>query len=192
MRKIVFCLSIVFLISSCSQKDRDSQSIDEDKLGFITADVSSEETNLTKKAIITESAPGHSEKLERSFENAPPLIPHTTTGFFPIKIKSNICLSCHLPEKAKEIDGVPIPESHFLDLRPDMVVHGEIYEVPDDKGVNRQKLDDMNMSYFNCSQCHVPQTAITAHIENFFTAEFRDEFGLSKSNLDSKLEEGIK
>ena len=64
--------------------------------------------------------------------------------------------------------------------------------MPENKGINRQKLEDMNMAYYNCSQCHVPQTEITAHIENHFTPEFRDEFGLEKSNLEKNLEEGIK
>ena len=180
------------IFSACSQKEKKNESVDEDQLGFITADVRSEETNLTKKALISESAPGFSEKVERAFENAPPLIPHTTTGFFPIKINSNICLSCHMPEKAKEIDGVPLPETHFINLRPEIIKEGELLKVPEDVGINRQKLDDMNQAYFNCSQCHVPQTEVTAQIENLFSPEFRAEFGLSKSDLDTRLEEGIK
>jgi len=87
---------------------------------------------------------------------------------------------------------VPIPETHFVNLRPDFVEENDIIEVPEDKGVNHQKLEDMNNAYFNCSQCHVPQTVVSVHIENLFTPEFRDEFGLNKSNLDTKLEEGIK
>ncbi len=192
MRNRVISLVILMILTSCSQNVKEKASIDEDQLGFISADVSSEETNLIKKALVAEIAPGHSEKIERAFENAPPLIPHTTTGFFPITIKSNICLSCHIPEKAKEIDGVPLPETHFVNLRPEIVDEGGILKVPEDEGVNHQKLEDMNQAYYNCSQCHVPQTEITAHIENHFTPEFRDEFGLEKSNLEKKLEEGIK
>jgi len=192
MRKIFFLFYVIFFLSACSTKLKESQSIDEDQLGFITADVNSEETNLPKKAMIAEEAPGFSDKLDRSFENAPPLIPHTTSGFFPIKINSNICLSCHMPEKAKEIDGVPLPETHFINLRPMIIKEGGLLKVPEDKAVNYKRLEDMNKAYFNCSQCHVPQTEVSAHIENLFTPEFRDEFGLNKSNLDTSLEEGIK
>jgi len=189
---INFILIIALMVAACTGSTNQDKQIDEDQLGFIIADVSSEETNLRKKATIPDDAPGFSEKVNRAFENAPPLIPHTTAGFLPIKIKSNICLSCHMPEKAEEINGVALPDTHFTNLRPDLNKNGELYTADDSESVHTEKMTEFNNAYFNCSQCHVPQTKITAEIENLFTPEFREEFGLTKSDLDKRIEEGIK
>ena len=128
MYRTIICLMVAAVLFSCSNnKKQENAFIDEDKLGFIDADVSSEETNLKRKAEYDITLPGESEMIERSFENAPPLIPHTTAGFFPITIKNNICFSCHLPEKSEETGAIPLPETHFTDLRPEMEKKGGIY-----------------------------------------------------------------
>ena len=41
-------------------------------------------------------APGANAVLERSFENAPPLIPHNLDDMLPITTDNNMCLSCHI------------------------------------------------------------------------------------------------
>ncbi len=190
IRASLILLLAVFLFS-CNQKSQNGL-IDEDKLGLIDADVKSDETNLKEKAKYDDRMPGKANAIDRSFENAPPLIPHSTAGFFPIKIKNNICLSCHMPDKAKETGAKELPETHFMDWRPKPEETDGVYSIAPNDSVNVERFDKLNNSYFNCSQCHVPQTEVTVNIENLFTPKFREEFGLEKSNLNKNVNEGIK
>lgn len=190
-KKIGFILLIAIFISCSGRKGNDKKLVSETELGIIDAHVYSEETNLKRRAEIVDSRPGKSVKISRSFENAPPLIPHTTTGFFPIKINSNICLSCHVPDKAEEVGAIPMPEMHYTDLRTELELKEGKYHVADNTKPDAVKSVEMNNAYFNCSQCHVPQTNVRVDIENLFTPEFRSKFGLERSDLSNKINEGI-
>ncbi|MCY1721206.1 nitrate reductase cytochrome c-type subunit [Prolixibacteraceae bacterium Z1-6] len=192
MKNTMVFLLTVFLLFSCSEtKKQEKALIDEDKLGFIDADVESEETNLKSKAEFGMDIPGQSEVIERAFENAPPMIPHTTINFFPITRTNNICFSCHLPERVEETKAVPIPPTHFTDLRPDMGEKGGIYYTTFEGEMAIAETKNFNNAYFNCSQCHVPLSNVTVNIENLFTPEFRDVLSRDKSQLKDKLKEGI-
>jgi len=187
--KNVIVLSIVLIAFSCSQNV--DESIDEDTLGIIDADVKSEETNLKAKAKFSDLKAGDSKTINRSFENAPALIPHSVEGFFPIKKENNICLTCHMPDKVEESKAIAIPKTHFTNLRPALKeIDGKYYFAKADTLV-RMEIEDLNFAYFNCSQCHVPQAEISVDIKNLFTPEFREEFGLEKSTLDKQLEDGL-
>jgi len=187
--KILLLMGLFLFAAACSDKKTDD-GIEDDKLGFIDADVTSEDTEFKTRAEYMEERPGESSKLDRSFENAPPMIPHTTLGFFPIEIDRNICLSCHMPDKAKEVEAVPLPETHMANIRPQLVLVDGIYENPKDEVVV-DKLDHLNNAYFNCSQCHAPQTKVRVDITNLFTPEFREEFGITTSDLIKRMDEGI-
>lgn len=191
IKTILSLAFVAFVLFACSS-DRENATIDEDKLGIIDADVESEETNLKGKALVADLRPGESELIERSFENAPPLIPHTTDGFLPIKMDNNICITCHLPDKAKETGAVPVSETHFMTLRPQPKLVNGKYVLPKHDSLVQVEIGKLNNLYFNCSQCHVPQTNVTVDIENLFSAEFREEFGLKKSGLKTKVYEGVK
>lgn len=185
------CLGMCMMLIAGCQGNRSESYIDEDELGIIDASVRSEDTHLSEKAEYGNLQPGQAGTLERSFENAPPLIPHTTSGFFPIKKENNICLSCHMPEMTEQSGAIAIPATHFTSLRPQMVeVDGVLQFVEEDK-VHIQDMNKLNHAYFNCSQCHVPQAEVTVDIENLFSPEFREEFGLERSSLREKLREGV-
>jgi cytochrome c-type protein NapB len=188
MKTKILLLLILLTFVACNKKS--DEGIEDDKLGFIDADVTSEDTEFKTRAEYMEERPGESSKIERSFENAPPMIPHTTSGFFPIKIDRNICVSCHMPDKAKEVNAVPLPETHMSNIRPKMVLVNGIYQIPEE-GVKVDKLKNLNNAYFNCSQCHAPQTKVRVDITNLFTPEFREKFGISNSDLIKKIDEGI-
>ena len=181
---------VIILFTGC-HGNKNNEYIEENKLGIIDASVKSEETNLKEKAEYDNIQPGKAEKIDRAFENAPPLIPHTTTGFLPIKMENNICFSCHMPDKVEKSGAVAIPATHFTSLRPKMVEVDGILQFEQEQDVQIQALDSVNHAYFNCTQCHVPQTNVTVNIENLFTPEFREEFGLTKSSLKDKLKEGV-
>lgn len=187
--KNLLLMIILLFAAACSERTND-EGIEDDKLGFIDADVTSEDTEFKIRAEYMEERPGESVKMNRSFENAPPMIPHTTSGFFPIEIDRNICLSCHMPDKAKEVNAIPLPETHMANIRPQLVLVDGVYQNPKEE-VAVHKLDNLNNAYFNCSQCHAPQTKVKVDITNLFTPEFRAEFGISNSDLIKKIDEGI-
>jgi len=84
--------------------------------------------------------PGESARIERLYENAPPMIPHSVSGL-SISKTSNDCIGCH--EEGVEISSghsaTRMPGSHF-------VKSGEKESVA---GIR-----------YNCLQCHLPQTEV--------------------------------
>lgn len=118
--------------------------------------------------------PGASTRLERSFENSPPLIPHDVTGMLPLAQTENICLDCHMPDEAVSMGATPLPRSHFVDMATGKDLGG--------------KLDG---DRYNCMQCHVIQTTISPPVANYFKGEFRDAEGRFRSNLMNILNEGV-
>ncbi len=191
MKKISLPLLLILFVFIACDAPKTDPGIDEDKLGLIDADVMSEDTDLKVRPRYLGERPGEGSRFERSFENAPPLIPHTTAGFLPITTQRNTCLSCHAPEKAKEVKAVSFPETHLSDIRPRLILEDGVYKNPPED-MKIEKLKQLNFAYYNCSQCHVPQADIKVDITNSFTREFREKFNLSHSDLIDRLSEGIK
>ena len=152
-------------------------SIDADSLGFIkSVDESAQNKNSLPDFKYSEDAPGAASKIERSFENAPPLIPHSLEGLVPITKDNNMCVTCHMPEFAKDSGATPIPASHLYDIRNKKDLAG--------------KLDDER---YNCTTCHVEQqNGVTQLVGNKFKPDFRDKNGSHKSNLLDVLNDGVK
>ena len=120
----------------------------------------------------TKPAAGESKRYDRSFENAPPLIPHDLEGLIPITADNNMCVSCHMPEVAKDVGATPIPKSHLYSIRNKKDLEGKL---SDDR--------------FNCTTCHVPQANVEAKFKNNFKPEYRDANSTSRSNLLDVLNE---
>ena len=93
----------------------------------------------------TKPAAGEAQRYERSFENAPPMIPHDLEGLIPITADNNMCVTCHMPEVAKDVGATAIPKSHLYSIR------------------NKKDLDGkLSDDRFNCTTCHVPQANVEA------------------------------
>ena len=122
---------------------------------------------------------GTSQKIDRSFENAPPLISHTIEDMLPITIDNNMCLSCHIKEIAADMGATPIPTSHYVNMRGLL-----------EKG-DKTELSEISNERFNCDQCHVPQTDAKPLVKNYFEAVFQNEADKSKSDLIESLNEGV-
>ena len=123
----------------------------------------------------TKPAAGESKRYDRSFENAPPLIPHDLEGLIPITADNNMCVSCHMPEVAKDVGATPIPKSHLYSIRNKKDLEGKLR---DDR--------------FNCTTCHVPQANVEAKFKNNFKPDYRDANSTSRSNLLDVLNEGVR
>jgi cytochrome c-type protein NapB len=149
--------------------------IDDSELSFredITDELKLELADIDYSA----SAPGESTRFDRSFENAPPMIPHDLEGLLPITLELNMCLTCHLPEYAVDVNSTALPESHFVDFRTG----------------KKHSFDDLQPARYNCDQCHVPQANVDPLVQNKFDAAFRDENSKHKSNLLEVINQGIK
>lgn len=97
----------------------------------------------SKKRIVSVSG-----GIERSYEQQPPMIPHTVDKY-EINLKTNGCLKCH-SEKTYEREKAPkVGDSHYIDR------DGKVL-----KTVSSRR-------YF-CMQCHAPQVGAEPLVQNNF------------------------
>ena len=163
---------VLGILSSCAHK----KSYTEEELGLRKETLYDESSTMPVKGEPLGKEAGESTKIERAFENSPPLIPHDITGFLPVARPNtdNTCMECHMPEEAAGSGATPIPKSHLVDLETGKDLGGSI-----------------DGSRFNCMQCHVIQTRVSPAVENLFKGEFRDEKSRYRSNLIEILNEGV-
>ena len=176
-----------------------SKAVPEEELGLRKTTLEDEKI-APPKVEYNAPAPGTAQRFARSYENAPPLIPHSVEGLLPITIKHNACLDCHMPDKAKAVGATPIPPSHFTNYRPEtkigkdgaIVKEGKVVKNTSDIKVVKHTLKKLSMARYNCSQCHVPQANVKPLVKNTFTPEFKDKSLKEKSNLADVIDAGVK
>lgn len=171
----------------------DVEFISQDEIGYRNEDLFDELNVVIPSVDYSAGAPGTVGNIERSFENSPPMIPHTIVGFVPIKANSNICLGCHVPVVAAALKATAIPKSHFTDYRPKIIEENGLYRVDAEEGtmVAKDLGSNLNKARYNCTQCHVPQAKITVFVDNNFDPNFRSEEDANRSNLSEKMGEGL-
>lgn len=193
---IAFALAVVVLAScnsSTNEKEPESDSTAIGGTAFRSGDLMSEDFELGDMATVDANAPGTGTTMDRAFENAPPMIPHSVEGFLPITIKNNMCMTCHMPNVAVSMNSTPIPASHFTDYRPEISQKNGKYHLYEQNEVTAKDLKEkLNSARYNCSQCHVPQTNVTVVLKNEFQADFRNENDSKTSNLHENINEGVK
>ena len=145
----------------------------------------------------SKAAPGTSQKIARSYENAPPMIPHSVEGLLPITIKNNACLGCHMPNVAKSMGATPLPPTHFKDFffeTKKKLIKQNLYE---DQVAYKARLtlmakkEDIAPQRYNCTQCHAPQANAKPLVANTFKPEFRNPENKHKSTLNKNIMEGV-
>lgn len=151
-----------------------TQSYNEEELGLRKVDLYSEKTVVGEPTSYSTVSAGESKMIQRSFENAPPMIPHDVEGMMDMTKDSNACTGCHLPEVAEAVKATPIPKSHFFDMRTQKV------------------LTEMSQARYNCSACHAPQSANEPLVKNEFKPDYRKTNGMERSNLIDNLNEGVR
>lgn len=200
MKKSFLFLSLIaFVLYSCgNQEDNTTSSVDDgtndSKLGLVDVNVHDAEADvLGEMPQYSDKAPGTSEKMDRAFENAPPMIPHSTQGLIPIKKDMNMCTTCHMPEVAVAMKATPIPGSHLTKYRPEVKLTKGDISIEKSKEVTQKDLGGkLDMARYNCTQCHVSQAKIDVAIQNTFETVFRENDLKNKSNLKSNITEGVK
>jgi cytochrome c-type protein NapB len=147
----------------------------EEELGIRKESLYSEEREKPDHGEYSTAEPGKSKRIERAFENSPPLIPHDLTGMLPIAETNNACLNCHMPEQAISLGATPLPGSHFVDMDTGKYLKG-----------------NLDGKRYPCMQCHVPQVNIPEPIKNTFRPDFRNRKDKTGSHLLDSLNEGVK
>ena len=205
----IFTATLLFV--GCSdeaapaKKEVVKPTISEESLGLRKVSLYGE-TNSVKprKTSYSTSYAGSGHKIKRAFQDAPPMIPHDTTGMLPIKINDNQCIGCHMPEVASSMGATPIPPSHFMNFRPKTAIAADGSILKDGhvaKNTSSEKLKNVSIKKthgklyggrFNCSQCHAPQSDTPLAVENNFQPEYTSPDGASRSSWrGTKLMEGI-
>lgn len=185
--KGILIVSLGFILFACSdssdtQSSSDtstksqSEGVRDNDIGLRKVDLQDEKNVKLLDYEYISSAAGESERIERSFENAPPMISHSVEGMLPITNTEggNQCLTCHDPKSAADVGAVAVPSSHTYDLR-----------------LNKS-LGEVANARFNCVLCHTPQTNALPLITNTFTPDFRNQASKNQSNLLDVLNEGVK
>lgn len=91
------------------------------------------------------------ENIERTFEEQPPLVPHSNEKY-TINLTTNKCLDCHMKQEGKDkAKSVEMSESHFVDRS------GKILAKP-------------TAARHFCNQCHVPQVDAPPLVGSTFQA----------------------
>ena len=167
--------------------------ISEDSLGLRKTTLYNEDVNPHGTSYSKEYA-GSGYKIERAFQDAPPMIPHDTEGMLPITINDNQCVACHDPMVAESMGAVPFPASHMTDFRPksSYAVKGENTSSETLANISIVKEKKLVGARFNCTQCHAPQDTGVLAVPNNFEADFTDKNGASQSTWSgTKLMEVI-
>jgi cytochrome c-type protein NapB len=162
--------------------------ITEASLGLRKTDLYSEgDETFGNKAKYSKTIAGSGHKIDRAFQDAPPMIPHDTEGMLPITIKNNQCIGCHMPDVAKSVGATAIPVSHLTNFRPTHKIVGKkftksIDNLKNEVTIHKNKDGKLTGARFNCSQCHAPQSTAPLAVENTFEATYTSKDGKNKSS----------
>lgn len=174
MRGFYSVLMVLALVAfGYSAANKESKALSDTDIGLRHTPLADDEDTQIQNYSFGNGEPGESKRLDRSYENAPPLIPHSIEGLTPVTRENNACLGCHEPDMAKEMGATPLPKSHFYDLR-------------NHKNLGKELAD----SRYNCLQCHVPQAQAKPLIKNNFKPDYRDPNSKHQSNLLDVINQG--
>ncbi len=179
-----------------------NSSVSDESLSLRKANVQKESAVTPKKIDWAKAAPGESATIERSFDNAPPLIPHSVEGLVPVTRKNNSCLGCHMPEVAPSVHATAIPKSHFTNFRPTEIIakngklikKGKIVARPNGGANDVFATSTHGKLYagrFNCTQCHVAQSNAKPLVANTFTPGYKNKKQMNQSNLSNTFSQGV-
>ncbi len=170
--------------------------IDEKELGYRKSSLYAEgKKTEVPKVQYSKAAPGTSRKIQRAYQDAPPMIPHDTEGMLVITKDNNQCLQCHRPDVADMVGATPIPKSHFLNMRPvNKIVNNKLVKGVDNlkNQISVKKTTKLYEGRFNCVQCHAPQaTNVKLVTENKFQPQYLSDDGAFRSHWDEQVDKSL-
>ena len=165
--------------------------ITEASLGLRKTDLYSEDTTIAEQTNYNKNQAMSGYKIERAFQDAPPMIPHDVDGMLPITINNNQCTGCHMPDMAAAMNATPLPSSHFTNFRPTHSFDGKMFSKSIDNMNNEMSINSTGNKLagarFNCTQCHAPQSQGNPLVENTFEADFTSKDGATKSSWSGEM-----
>lgn len=171
-----------------------TKSVDDDSIGLRKVDLLSEEKATPSETKYGTSAPMSGYKIERAYQNAPPMIPHDVEGMLEITPDNNACISCHEAAVAPSMNATPIPKSHYIDFRPKHKLEGDTFTKTTDDMKNEvsiKPIDTISSARFNCTACHAPQSTGGLAVENTFKANYTRKDGKNKSTWGEVLTDDL-
>ena len=168
--------------------------IDEDSIGLRKVELLSEEKAVPSETKYGTSAPMSGYKIDRAYQNAPPMIPHDVEGMLDITPQNNSCIGCHDVSVAESMGATPIPKSHYIDFRPKHKLEGEKFVKSTDNMKNEvsiKPIDTISNARFNCNACHAPQSTGDLAVENTFKPDFTRKDGQHKSTWHEVLTDDL-
>ncbi len=154
---LISAASALVLLTGCNNAGVSNNNVSNKTVkvtGIRKASLNSDSQNLAVvKYTSTAPVPGKVKLFKTSYVTAPPMIPHSIVGMTPITVKSNMCLSCHLPQNAKALGVTPMPKDHFVD----------------NFDGNKHVRKVAGSRYF-CTTCHDRQANLNPVVENKFEA----------------------
>ncbi len=167
-----------------------TKSVDEDSIGLRKVDLLSEEKATPSETKYGTSAPMSGYKIDRAYQNAPPMIPHDVEGLLEITPDNNACIGCHEAAVAPSMNATPIPKSHYINFRPKHKLEGDNFvKTTDDmkNEVSIKPMDTISSARFNCTACHAPQSTGELAVENTFKPTFTRKDGKSHSTWNEVM-----
>lgn len=171
------------------------KTISEDSLGLRKVDVFSEDNAAPSETKYGTSQPMSGYKIERAYQNAPPMIPHDVEGLLTITPDNNACIGCHDAAIAESMGATPIPKSHYINFRPKNIVKEDgqfVKEVDNMKNETSIKpIDTISNARYNCNACHAPQSTGPLDVENTFKSNFTRKDGKSHSTWNEVMTDDL-
>lgn len=133
-------------------------------------------------------------KIERAYQNAPPMIPHDVEGMLEITQDNNMCVGCHDVSVAESMTATPIPKSHYIDFRPKHKLEGDNFVKSTDDMKNEvsiKPIEVISHARFNCTACHAPQSTGKLAVENTFKANYTRKDGKTHSTWNEVLTDDL-
>ena len=168
--------------------------IDDESIGLRKVDLLSEEKAAPDETKYGTSQPMSGYKIDRAYQNAPPMIPHDVEGMLNITRDNNACIGCHDAAVAESMGATPIPKSHYIDFRPKHKLEGDKFVKSADNMKNEvsiKPIDTISNARFNCNACHAPQSTGDLAVENTFKPDFTREDGQHKSTWHEVLTDDL-
>ena len=168
--------------------------IDEDSIGLRKVDLLSEEKAAPSETKYGTSQPMSGYKIERAYQNAPPMIPHDVEGMLEITPDNNMCVGCHDVSVAESMTATPIPKSHYIDFRPKHTLDGDNFVKSTDDMKNEvsiKPIETISHARFNCTACHAPQSTGGLAVENTFKANYTRKDGKTHSTWNEVLTDDL-
>ncbi|MFA6742038.1 MAG: nitrate reductase cytochrome c-type subunit [Arcobacteraceae bacterium] len=171
------------------------KTVTEDSLGLRKVDIYSEDKAAPDETKYGTSQPMSGYKIERAYQNAPPMIPHDVEGMLEITPDNNMCIGCHDVSVAASMNATPIGKSHYIDFRPKNTIQSDgsfVKEVDNMKNETSIKpIDTISNARFNCTACHAPQSTGSLAVENTFKSNYTRKDGKSHSTWNEVMTDDL-